>query len=273
MSPELVPQRSGPHPALQVAGGLVGRAAKLAGWAARTGYGFAKHLPGAAEVERGLQRLERTALTELRNRIEEATDPYMSALSKPRALRGASGQLAGSESATVGGNGELVVHPSRNGVEPLRGAMADLLNRSLESTGTEAKESMYAVIIRQLTPDEARLMAALSDGSPYALIDVVERVGVNGTGRALVRNISTIADRAGVLLREQTPNYLTKLLALNLAELDEEDSSMNDQYEVLMTHPAVRNTLDSAKRVKVSRRTIHISPFGDGFWRACAPTA
>lgn len=273
MSQDLIPSGSRSTAALQAAGGLFGRASKLAGWAAKTSYQLAKRIPGADAAERGLQQLERAALTELRKRIDEVTDPYMSALSRPPALRAAAGHLAGSETATVNGKGELVVHPGRNGVDPLRAVMADLLNRSLEFTGNEAKESLYAVIIRQLTPDEARLMSALSDGSPYALIDVAERVGVNGTGRVLVRNISNIADRSGVLLREQTPNYITKLLTLDLAELDEEDPSMDDKYEILTTHPSVRSTLDSTKRVKVIRRTIHISRFGSEFWKACAPTS
>ncbi|MGH3519167.1 MAG: Abi-alpha family protein [Haloechinothrix sp.] len=273
MSKDLVPSGPRQNPAIAVAGGLFGRAGKLAGWAARTSYGIAKRIPGADVAERGLQQLERTALTELRKRIDEVTDPYMSALSRPPALRAASGQLSGSETATVDGKGELVVHPTRNGaVEPLRAVMADLLNRAVEYTGNEARESMYAVIIRQLTPDEARLMAALSDGSPSALIDIAERSGVNATGRILLRNISNIADKSGVVLRDQVPNYLTKLISLDLAEYDEEDPAMSTQYEILLTHQAVRRALDSTKRAKIIRRTIHISRFGDEFWKACTPT-
>ncbi|MGH3449338.1 MAG: Abi-alpha family protein [Haloechinothrix sp.] len=272
MSQDLVPSGPWQNPAVQAAGGLFGRATKLAGWAARTGYGLAKRLPGAEIAERGLQQIERAALTELRKRIDEVTDPYMAALSRPHAER-AAGQLAGSETATVDAKGALVVHPTRDGVvEPLRAVMADLLNRAIESNGAEARESMYAVIIRQLTPDEARLMAALSDGSPYALIHVAERSGVNGTGRVLLRNISNIADKSGVVLRDQVPNYITRLISLDLAELDEEDPAMATPYEILTTNQLVRSTLDGAKRAKVIRRTIHISRFGDEFWQACAPT-
>lgn len=248
-----------------VTGGLFGGATKIAGWAARTGYDIARRLPGADAAERGIQQIERAALTELRKRIDEVTDPYMSALNRPRGLPAAQG---GAKAAA--GAGTLV--STKDGeVEPLRAAMADLLERSLEFSEPRASEYLYASVLRELTPDEARIISALSDGSPFPLVDVAERVGVSGVGRYVLRNASSVGKAAGVTLPNQTPAYLTRLFALGLLETDEESPELATQYDILLTDEAVRQAGASVKRAKFIRRTVHISRFGADFWNACDP--
>jgi hypothetical protein len=61
--------------------------------------------------------------------------------------------------------------------------MAQLLNRSIGFGRQRAEEYLDAIILRQLTPDEVRILAALSSGSPFPLIDVAERTNLGGAGR------------------------------------------------------------------------------------------
>lgn len=244
-------------------GGLFGGATKLVGWAARTGYGVAKRIPGVDAAERGLQQLERTALNELRKRIDEV-DPYPVARTLPRALPPATRtdlKRPGGTLVTTGGASH----------DPLRAAMAELLERSLDYSDSVACTYLYTAVLTQLTPDEARIVSALSDGSPFPLVDVAERVGVNGVGRYLLRNASSVGKAAGVTLADQVPTYVTRLLGLGVAELDEEAAELSTQYEILLTDEAVRGALEAAKRAKVIRRTVHISRFGAEFWKAVDP--
>ncbi|GAA1941256.1 Abi-alpha family protein [Amycolatopsis minnesotensis] len=245
--------------------GLVQRAGKFAGWAARTGYSLSKRLPGVEAAEKGLRQVERIALGELRRRLDEVDDPYLAALSAASAIS-PQNEDNGKRSESV------VIVPARES-DPLRAAMAELLNRSLGFGKERAREYLYAIILRQLTPDEARILSALSDGSPFPVVDVFERTSLTGTGRTVLRNASTVGKAAGVSLPAETPSYVTRLVGLGLADLDEEVDSLATQYEILLTDETVRAAEDSVKRAKIVRRTVHLSHLGTQFWRACDPAA
>lgn len=255
----------------QSSGGLLGRASKLAGQAARSGYGLAKRLPGAEAAERELNKLERAALTELGKRIDEATDPYMAA------LRGSASGYAVDGKAGPGGvagetsRGLVPASDLDVGFEPLRAAMSELLGRSISYSEERAREYLYALVLRQLTPDEARMVSALSDGSPFPVVHVAERSGVGGTGTYLVRNMSSLGKAAGVTLLDHVPHYTTRLCALDLAVLEDESPSLQTQYEILQAEENVRQAQQNAKRPKIIRNTIRMSAFGAQFWEACHP--
>ncbi|ADJ50297.1 hypothetical protein AMES_8471 [Amycolatopsis mediterranei S699] len=241
---------------------LAHRAGQLAGWAARTGFALGRKLPGVETAERGVRQVERQLLTELRRRLDEVDDPYHAALTAASAMN----RPAAIE-ATV-----TLVPVRDNRGEPLRAAMAELLNHSVGFGRERAREYFYAIILRQLTPDEARILSALSDGSPFPAVDVVERTGLGGHGRVVLRNASTVGKAAGVSLPDQVPGYVTRLIGLGLVDLDEEVPSLETQYEILMTDETVREAEKHVRRAKFVRRTIHVSRLGAQFWQACDPS-
>ncbi|MBB1159768.1 MULTISPECIES: Abi-alpha family protein [Amycolatopsis] len=244
---------------------LARRAGQLAGWAARTGFDLTRKLPGIDTAERGLKQVERGLLSELRRRLDEVDDPYHAALTAASAMNRAD---VGSRAVET----TVTLVPARDHVEPLRAAMAELLNHSIGFGRERAREYLYAIILRQLTPDEARILAALSDGSPFPAIDVAERSAMGGTGRIVLRNASTVGKAAGVSLPDQVPGYVTRLIGLGLVELDEEVPSLETQYEILLTDESVREVEKQVKRIKIIRRTIHVSRLGAQFWQACDPS-
>ncbi|MDS0133505.1 MULTISPECIES: Abi-alpha family protein [unclassified Amycolatopsis] len=242
---------------------LARRAGQLAGWAARTGFALGRKLPGVETAERGVRQVERQLLTELRRRLDEVDDPYHAALTAASAMN----------RATVPREAAVTLVPVRdNHAEPLRAAMAELLNHSIGFGRERAREYFYAIILRQLTPDEARILSALSDGSPFPAVDVVERTGLGGNGRVVLRNASTVGKAAGVSLPDQVPGYVTRLIGLGLVDLDEEVPSLETQYEILLTDETVREAEKHVRRAKFVRRTIHVSRLGAQFWQACDPS-
>ncbi|MEU6643149.1 Abi-alpha family protein [Saccharomonospora sp. NPDC046836] len=216
---------------------LVYRAGRLAGRAARTGYAIGRRLPGADSAERSLRTLEQKALAELRRRLDGVADSYQDA--EP---------------------------------ESLRTGMAELLHRSTTMDADRARDYLYATILRQLTPDEARILSVLSDGSPFPLVDVVERASLGTAGRVVLRNASTVGKAAGVSLLDHVPAYVTRLVGLGLAEIDAEEPELSTQYEILLTDDVVRAAEQLVKRARFVRRTVRVSPFGLRFWQACEPS-
>lgn len=156
---------------------------------------------------------------------------------------------------------------TKGGFFPLRAAMAGMLERSLSQTPQEARDELYAAVLELLTPDEARIVAALGDGSHFAVVDVVGR-----SGQTLLRNASTVGKKAGVALDDEVPAYLTRLIGFGLAERHEEAVELAEQYDVLLAEPIVREALLSAKRSKAVRRTLRVTRLGSDFWRACDPS-
>ncbi|GAA5171693.1 MULTISPECIES: Abi-alpha family protein [Amycolatopsis] len=228
--------------------GLLRRVGRLAGLAARTGASLAGRLPGLENAGEGLRQVERQVLSGLRRRLDEFDDPYVVALS-----------AAGTREPS----GEVVPAP-----EPLRAAMKELLDRSVTFDRDRAREYLYATVLRQLTPDEARILVVLSDGEPYPVLDVVAR-----GEKILLRNASTVGKAAGVTLPDEVPSYVTRLAGLGLVDVTAEDPALGSQYEVLATDELVRTAAAGARRVKLVRHTLRLSRFGSRFWASCDPTA
>lgn len=146
-----------------------------------------------------------------------------------------------------------------------------LLDRSMYSAPDKSRDTLYLDLLQSLVPDEARILAALSDGSAYPVIHVAEP-GTGGAPVYALKNASTVGRSAGVSLPRYTPLYLTRMLRLGLVQLGPEASSMYDEYEMLLTDSVVNIALATARRgvraARVVRRTVRISDLGQELWEA-----
>jgi hypothetical protein len=237
---------------------LFGRAGQTIGWLARTGWRVTRALPGGELIEEQARKWESAAVREIRRRLEPADTtpgfawrPLGSSALDPKVDR------------TTLGDHELVtlVRPMNGHAEPLRAGMAELLNRSANSDAQASREFLYTTILRQLVPDEARIVAALADGAPRPLIHV-----------AVLANASTVGKNAGVAAPELVPTYMTRLHRLGLVDVGDEDPGLGDEYDILLTDQVVRAAAAEAKRPRFLRHTVRISGLGRMFWAECDPT-
>jgi hypothetical protein len=150
--------------------------------------------------------------------------------------------------------------------------MHELLERSLVNTREQAQADWFEQVLAALTPDEARIFAALSDGDAFPLIHVAAG-NLMGATRRVLENISTIGSKAGVQLQEMTPTYVAHLRALGVVETGPEDPEQKVQYEILSAGDVVRKTIEQIKKDKqrdtIIRRTLRISATGRDLWAAC----
>ncbi|WP_445167684.1 Abi-alpha family protein [Mycolicibacterium sp. Dal123E01] len=150
--------------------------------------------------------------------------------------------------------------------------MRDLLDRSMYTRPDDSRTALYLSLLSDLLPDEARILAALSDGSAYPVIDIAEPL--LGTSTALVlTNASTVGRAAGVTLPHHTPLYVTRMVLTGLAVIGPEGgNSMYDDYEMLLTDASVNMAIAKARRgirsARVIRRTVRISELGQELWEA-----
>ncbi|MEB3369183.1 Abi-alpha family protein [Saccharopolyspora mangrovi] len=236
-----------------VLGGLLGLAGRVGRDVARTGMGLVRELPGGVEVERQVQAIEKVVASGVRVWLDSVDER----------------ESAEEDLAEPAQPEDDEAEPVQDG---LREAMSELLFRSATAGKAEAREYLYAGILRLITPDEARILAGLGDGVAYPVVHVAERSGIGGTSRFVLRNGSTVGRAVGVALHDEVPHYLTRLQALGLVEIGAELDAMDDQYEILQTESRIREALRSAKSTKVIRRSVRMSELGARFWRRCDPT-
>jgi hypothetical protein len=207
---------------------------------------MARRVPGMPQYERQLARAERLVLRELDERIGIAI--------------GRSGEASADGQSAVAS------------VDILR----RLLRSSVELSATESREHQFAMVLNSLVPDEARILAALGDGTPHALIDVLGAALPGATTRPILENASSVGRAAGVALPERVPGYVTHLRALGVASVGPEVPALADEYDILLTETYVREARTEAARgsrlpPRVVRRSLVASSFGRELWEACRP--
>lgn len=167
---------------------------------------------------------------------------------------------------------EPAVQESRVSEERLDEAMAGLLSRANNHTTQASRRELFAKLIDQIVPDEARIISALSDGSSSPLIHVFRRSTSRNSSTAILENMSLVGRSANLALPHLTPTYVGHLLAMGLLEIGAEDVSLRTEYEILSADMAVLAAIKSAARgaigARVERHTIRLSLLGRELWAA-----
>jgi hypothetical protein len=152
----------------------------------------------------------------------------------------------------------------------LRERGESLLQRSRDVWSEEETHPAYARILDDLAPDEARILLLLLRGGPQPSVDVRTGGPVGLVSSALVApGMSMIGARAGCRYLDEVPAYLNNLFRLGLIWFSREQLEDPMEYQVVEAQPDVLAAMHSVRFPKVVRRSIHLTPFGTGFCRAC----
>jgi hypothetical protein len=259
----VVPAGAAPVTVVAAAGTAIVTAARVGRILGRSGWRIARQLPGGQTIEREAQKIQQAAVNEARRILQ--------------IQQSVSHTAKGSPATPEEERAALLIQTADPGEAPLRSAMSELLERSVEATRSDTREYLFGTIISQLVPDEARILAILSDGTPFAAADLIQRSRRSGP-RTLVANASTVGRAAGVVSPDNTTTYLTRLLGFGLIEFAGEDESLEVQYDMLATDSVLSAAKGKAERakqggaVKLVRKSVHISALGSEFWSASDPS-
>lgn len=207
----------------------------------------AERLPGMAIAQQAFGSIEKGVLGALKARLDELDEP-------PSPSRRSAASSAPESPATM---------------------LADLMERSLVQQAADSRRYHFVFLLRQLVPDEVRILAALSDDTSYPLIHVgySSALALGQMTERILANVSTVGRAAGVMLPDVVPNYVTHLKDLGLVETGDELAGVDEKYDILETDTAVREALRRAKEAgrhtRVLRRSLRISALGRTLWNAC----
>jgi hypothetical protein len=151
---------------------------------------------------------------------------------------------------------------------PLHAAGRDLLHRSRDVWAEDPLHPAYARIIEELAPDEGRILLLLLRKGPQAAVDV-RTGGLIGTvsSTLVTPQLNMIGALAGCRYVDRVPSYLHNLERLGLIWFSPEQVSDPMEYQVLEAQPDVVAAMESVRRAKSVRRSIHLTPFGEDFCR------
>ncbi len=153
----------------------------------------------------------------------------------------------------------------------LRERGEELLHRSRDVwSDDDDVHPAYARMLGDLAPDEARILLLLLRGGPQPSVDVRTGGPLGLVSSALVApGMSMIGARAGCRYLDEVPAYLNNLFRLGLIWFSREQLEDPMEYQVVEAQPDVLEAMHSVRFPKVVRRSIHLTPFGAGFCKAC----
>lgn len=155
----------------------------------------------------------------------------------------------------------------------LRNLYANLLAKSMTDTQKDRVHPAFVEIIKQITPDEAKLLKTFVNKGAYPLIDIRVITEGDGTFRTFIHNFTTIVE--GICEDcNAFAKYIDNLSRLKIIEIPEDLClAIDDAYIPLETHPEVIKTLQKplpeGERWEIHRKQFKITAFGKEFIDIC----
>lgn len=157
----------------------------------------------------------------------------------------------------------------------LRELYANLLATSIDAETAREAHPAFVEIIRQLTPDEAKILKYIFERMYLPVITVRVSIPERGGGFDYYNDFSDVAEKTGGQFPELTPQYLGNICRLGLAEFHRGTYIAEDtMYRPLEEHKVVR---ELKKRILkqfdtkavIVREFVGITQLGRQFCRAC----
>ena len=128
------------------------------------------------------------------------------------------GLLRARMEATLPATSTTVPEKSDDQTTKLNTKMNALLNRAVDQSSASGRHEIFDRVLDSIVPDEARIIAALSDGAVAPLINVYARTRGGLAGEAILENMSLVGRAANLVLPALTPMYVGHLLSMALVE-------------------------------------------------------
>jgi hypothetical protein len=157
--------------------------------------------------------------------------------------------------------------------EDLREMYANLLASSMNIETKTSVHPAFVDIIKQLCPDEAKLLKYLSDKEDQPLIDIHLIQSKNREYSISLQNFTSIAD--GICENSlKISFYLDNLARLKLLDISDDRSLADDsEYKPLENHPLVKQIMNvqlpEGKSYEIKRHSFKLTAFAFDFIKVC----
>jgi|SRR3989339_221773 len=159
--------------------------------------------------------------------------------------------------------------------EALREMYANLLANAIDERTAREAHPGFVEIIRNLNPDEARILKVLATRAPWPCININRIIKKDGTFVIKHKHLSTIALHAGCQIPQLSVSYIGNLERLGLVAIPNMYHLSDDSlYNEIRDHPQVKAILadisdDEHYKAEVAKQGIEVTPLGRQFIMAC----
>jgi hypothetical protein len=163
--------------------------------------------------------------------------------------------------------------------EALSDLYANLLAASMDSSTAQGAHPAFVEIIKQLTPDEAKLVSLFVNDRMLPLINLRWEFKPNPEGKTggktILTSFSHLGNEAGCELPHMTPTYIDNLCRLGLAEIPAmSEYTTKGAYDALESDPTVKAVIESINKNAevhhaIERKYLRVTELGHQFARIC----
>lgn len=157
--------------------------------------------------------------------------------------------------------------------EELREMYANLLASSMNKDTKTNVHPSYVDIIKQLCPDEAKLLKFLSNKESQPLIDIHFNRPNNSGFESVLRNFTSIAESV-CENQNEIYSYLDNLERLKLIKIYDDIKFMDDAvYKPLEEHPKIKRIMNQPVKdgasYEICRHLFELTAFAKNFIKVC----
>jgi len=157
----------------------------------------------------------------------------------------------------------------------LREMYSNLLATAMDSKLAHSAHPAFVEILKQISPDEARLLKVLAQDRPFPVINIVRKEKSNNSSITIHRYLSLLGIEAGCRLPQQTPIYLDNLCRLGIIDIPAYGSYVDKSiYANLERHPEVKQACDTignseTHEFKIRQGMASVTSLGRQFIDSC----
>jgi hypothetical protein len=170
----------------------------------------------------------------------------------------------------------------RNGAT-MRERYLNLLAASMDDARADRVHPGFLEVLRQLTPDETRIVSLFQHDGPYPIVSVQSRYKHGAVISTALRHFNLLGEQAACEHPRRAPLYVDNLVRLGIAELRRvrlsDDTRMfravEQHADVLAAiaqieaHPPALARATDAVVADLQRTALYVTAFGRQFYEAC----
>jgi hypothetical protein len=165
----------------------------------------------------------------------------------------------------------------------MRERYLNLLAASMDGARADRVHPGFLEVLRQLTPDEVRIISLFQHDGPYPIVSVQSRHRHGAVVSTALRHFSLLGEQASCEHPRRAPLYIDNLCRLGLVELRRvrvsEDTRIFravEQHPTVLAavaqieaHPPALARATDAVVADLHRQALYVTAFGRQFYEAC----
>ena len=165
------------------------------------------------------------------------------------------------------------IGPSED-LDELQEMFATLIATSMDTRTSGLAHPGYVEVIKQLTPDEARIVRHFADHAAIPLVDIHVKETATRGYKVLARNISAVGGHVEISNGGMLQAYFDNLARLGLISIEKAEILEADVYDEIIESPAIKSKLEGVnakenRTAQVIRKHARRTSYGLQFIAAC----